>query len=145
MASITFTSAGMLSAPATISGTSTIVFASGLVTGAIGHMVAEPIDQSLTPDSIALSVWSASSAANNAAGTMGEKLNDAGSAANPWTEVIESGYTAAEILRLLAAYAAGNATGLDGSAAFTGIDGSTVRIQGTVSGNVRTITDLNAV
>jgi hypothetical protein len=144
-ASITFTAAGTLSAPASVAGTTSITFTSGLITGAIGHMVAEPIDQSLTPDSIALSVWSALSAANNDSGTMGEKLNDAGSAANPWTEVIESGYTAAQIMRLIAAYVAGDATGLDGSAEFTGLDGSTVRIEGTVTGGDRSITGLNVV
>ncbi len=65
----------------------------------------------LTPTSVATAVWSAVAGSNNAPGTMGEKLNDAGSASNPWTEVIESGYTAAQILRLLAAVAAAKATG----------------------------------
>lgn len=72
----------------------------------------------LSTANVGQAVWSALAAANNAPGTMGEKLNDAGSAANPWTEVIESGYTAAEILRLLAAVAAGKASG-GGSAAIT--------------------------
>lgn len=61
----------------------------------------------LSTSNVGQAVWSALAAANDSSGTMGEKLNDAGSAANPWTEVIESGYTAAEILRLLAAVAAG--------------------------------------
>jgi hypothetical protein len=62
-----------------------------------------------------------------------------------WADVIESGYTAAEILRLLAAYAAGNATGLDSTAAFVGLDGTTTRIQGTIAGPTRTITGLDGV
>ncbi len=61
----------------------------------------------LTTANVGDAVWSALAAANNTSGTMGEKLNDAGSASNPWTEVIESGYTAAQILSLLAAVAAG--------------------------------------
>lgn len=61
-----------------------------------------------------------------------------------WAEVIESGYSATEILRLLAAYAVGTATGLNGSAAFKGIDGTTTRITGTVDGVNRTITALDA-
>jgi hypothetical protein len=65
----------------------------------------------LTTANVGPAVWASIAAANNAPGSMGEKLNDAGSAANPWTEVIESGYTAAEILRLLAAVAAGKASG----------------------------------
>jgi hypothetical protein len=64
----------------------------------------------LSTANVGPAVWAALAAANNASGTMGEKLNDAGSASNPWTEVIESGYTAAEILRLLAAVAAGKST-----------------------------------
>lgn len=65
----------------------------------------------LTAGEVATAVWAAIAADNDVTGTMGEKLNDAGSASNPWTEVIESGYTAAEILRLLAAVAAGKAAG----------------------------------
>jgi hypothetical protein len=64
----------------------------------------------LTPEGLRDAVWGALAAGNNGVGTMGEKLNDAGSASNPWTEVIESGYTAAEILRLLAAVAGGKTT-----------------------------------
>lgn len=40
----------------------------------------------LTTANVGQAVWSALASANNDAGTMGEKLNDAGSAANPWTE-----------------------------------------------------------
>jgi len=36
-------------------------------------------------------VWSAVAANNNTAGTMGEKLNDAGSAGNPWTDTTTYG------------------------------------------------------
>ena len=39
----------------------------------------------LTTSNVGQAVWAAVAAANNAAGTMGEKLNDAGSASNPWT------------------------------------------------------------
>lgn len=61
----------------------------------------------LNTANVAAAVWEAVAGAYNSAGSMGEKLNDAGSASNPWTEIIESGYTAAEILRLIAAAAAG--------------------------------------
>lgn len=37
-----------------------------------------------TPAQIAAEVWSAVATDNNTAGTMGEKLNDAGAAGNPW-------------------------------------------------------------
>ncbi len=93
----------------------------------------------LTAETVAQSVWAAAASASNSAGSMGEKLNDAGrtnitagliipcagsmgeklndagSASNPWTEVIESGYTAAEIMRLLAAVMAGKSNGGGGT------------------------------
>jgi len=65
---------------------------------------------------------------------MGEKLNDAGSGSNPWTEVIEGTYTAAELLRIMAAALAGE---LSGAATTTitikGVDGTTDRITATVT------------
>ncbi len=67
----------------------------------------------LTTANVGNAVWSALAAANNDPNTMGEKLNDAGSAANPWTEVIEGTYTAADIMRLLSAVAAGKTTIVD--------------------------------
>lgn len=98
----------------------------------------------LTPEGLRDAVWSAAAAAYNTSGTMGEKLNDAGSAANPWTEVIEAGFTAAEILRILAAHAAGAATGLEGAnPQFTGLDGTTLRIDGTYAAGTRTIDSLD--
>lgn len=99
----------------------------------------------LTTGNVGAAVWSAIASANNTAGTMGEKLNDAGSASNPWTEVIESGYTAAEILRLLAAVAQGDASGLEsGAPVFKSIDGATDRVTATYSGGTRTVTGRDA-
>lgn len=95
----------------------------------------------LNSANVAASVWGALAVGNNGAGTMGEKLNDAGSASNPWTEVIESGYTAAQILRLIAAAIQGDATGLEsGTPTFKGLDGTTDRIVGTYSAGTRTVT-----
>lgn len=94
----------------------------------------------LSTANVGASVWNALAASFNAVGTMGEKLNDAGSASNPWTEVIESGYTAAEILRLIAAATQGSATGLEGAApAFKSIDGTKDRITATYSNGTRTV------
>lgn len=47
-----------------------------------------------TVEQIATGVWSALASANNTAGTMGEKLNAAGTAGDPWTADL-SGYTTA--------------------------------------------------
>jgi hypothetical protein len=87
----------------------------------------------LSPENLAASVWNSLAASFNSAGTMGEKMNDAGSAANPWTEVIESGYTAAEILRILAAVAAGKSSG-QGSV-FRDLGDTKDRVSGTVDSN----------
>jgi len=58
--------------------------------------------------------------------------------------IVEAGYTADQILRLLAAVAAGNAAGLEsGSPAFDGLDGSR-RIEGTYVGGVREVTLIDA-
>jgi hypothetical protein len=58
--------------------------------------------------------------------------------------VIEGDLTMRQVLRLLTAYAAGNATGLTGSAVtFRSVDGSKTRIGGTVTGGNRTITVLD--
>jgi hypothetical protein len=67
----------------------------------------------LSPQSLAAAVWSALAASSNDAGSMGEKLNDAGSAANPWTETIESGLTAAQAMRLIVAAVAGKLSGAE--------------------------------
>lgn len=97
----------------------------------------------LTTANVGQAVWSALAASNNDAGTMGEKLNDAGSAANPWTEVLESGMTAAEILRVILAGVAGDCTVTDAGGGsytivFKSVDGAIDRITGTTtSGGVR--------
>lgn len=69
------------------------------------------VSSELSPENLTRQVWSAIASENNIAGTMGEKLNDAGSASNPWTEVLTSGgYTAAELMRMFAAVLGGRST-----------------------------------
>lgn len=89
----------------------------------------------LSPENLAASVWNSLAASFNSVGTMGEKINDAGSAANPWTEVIESGYTAAEILRILAAVAAGKSSGQNTNPVFRDLGDTKDRVSGTVDSN----------
>lgn len=101
----------------------------------VGHMEASILPfTELSPAALASAVWSAVAADNNDTGTMGEKVNDAGSASNPWTEVIEGSFTAAEMLRVIAAALAGE---LSGAATTTitikGVDGATDRIVATVT------------
>jgi hypothetical protein len=99
----------------------------------------------LSTANVGQAVWAALAAVNNGTGTMGEKLNDAGSASNPWTEVIESGYSAAEVLRLILAFAANNAEGLEGpTPVFKSVDGTKNRITATYVDGERTVTARDA-
>lgn len=114
----------------------------------------------LSPENLAASVWNSVAASFNSAGTMGEKLNDAGSASNPWsdttnygagtkgqlledaagainvwTQVIESGYTAEEILRLIASVSVGKSSGQPTSPVYRDIADTKNRVSGTVDSN----------
>lgn len=64
-------------------------------------------------DQVAASVWEINSGFVNVPGTTGEKINAAGSAGNPWTEVLEGGKTAAELMRLILAATAGKCEVVD--------------------------------
>jgi len=52
----------------------------------------------LSPEALAAAVWNAVATVFNSAGTMGEKLNDSGSASNPWATDID-GKTAGDRLK----------------------------------------------
>lgn len=69
----------------------------------------------------------------------------AGGVAAVWAAVLESGLTATELVRLIAAAVQGDATGLEsGTPAFKSIDGLTTRLDGTYAAGVRTITTRDA-
>jgi len=133
---------GLAELLADLTGTGTLE--DSVITG-LAEMIADLVvtGTGLTTANVGSAVWGANAAANNVAGTMGEKLNDAGGASNPWTEVIESGYTAADILKLLAAATSGKMTVAGSSITFTGIDGVTERIAATMSGGGRSDVDLD--
>lgn len=77
--------------------------------------------------------------ATTSAGGSGPTAGDV--AAAVWAELVEAGFSAAALLRLLAAQAAGDATGLDSATTtFASLDGSRTRITGQVAGGVRTVT-----
>lgn len=69
----------------------------------------------LSPTSLAAAIWNAVANEFNDAGSMGEKLNDSGSASNPWTETIEGLYTAEDVLKILFSIAVGKTTITPGS------------------------------
>lgn len=61
-----------------------------------------------------------------------------------WQKVVEAGFTAEQVLRILAAQAAGTATGLNSSSTqFYGLDGTTVRIAGEITSDGRNVTSLD--
>jgi len=68
-------------------------------------------------------------------------LSPEGLAAAVWERIIESGFSAEQVLRIVAAQAAGDATGLEGpSAVFKSLDGTKNRIVGTYSAGTRNVT-----
>jgi hypothetical protein len=97
----------------------------------------------LSPENLARSVWESIAADNDLPGTMGEKLNGAGSAGNPWTEVIESGLTAAQIMRIILAVQAGTTEITGTSVKFKAQDGITDRVDAIVASGERTSVTLN--
>lgn len=111
------TNTPILGAEASIIASATITFTAGMTPYAIGIMQGTTEEAGLTNAGIANSVWG---------------------------KVIEAGYSADEMLRILTAFAAGSATGLEGvNPQFTGIDGTTLRIDGAYSAGTRTIDSLN--
>jgi hypothetical protein len=103
--------------PPILTGTATITITGSLVPYAIGNMTGTTEESGLTPAGIANRVWS---------------------------QIIEAGFSAEQIVRLLAAHAAGAATGLEGAnPQFTGLDGTTLRIDGTYNAGTRTIDALD--
>lgn len=124
-----------------------LLVGSGAATGStltgIGELEADIVSfGALSVEGMREAVWDAVAASYNNPGTMGEKMNDAGSASNPWTEVIESGYTAAEILRILASVAAGKSSGQPTAPVFRDIADTKDRVSGTVDsqGNRTSVT-----
>ncbi len=74
----------------------------------------------------------------------GTGLSTANVGAAVWAQVIEAGFTAEQILRVLAAFAAGDGADLEGgNPEFTGLDGATTRIAGTYSAGTRNVTSVN--
>jgi len=108
-----------LGALASLVGSSSWAIAGTLTPYAIGNMAGTTVDSTvLTGEVVASAVWA---------------------------KAIEAGFTAEQVLRILAAHAAGAATGLEGAnPQFTGLDGATVRIDGTYSAGTRTIDAINA-
>lgn len=86
-----------------LSGLGTLVITSGTIPGSMSAEISS-IGGILTAEDVAAAVWNSVAAGFNSVGSMGEKLNDAGGAANPWNEVLAPGLTAAQIMLMLEAF-----------------------------------------
>lgn len=138
-ATITFAQAGTVAGALSAVGQASVSFDVGTATlGAVINALASAgfaISASATPRA---NGWLAGNI------TPYTELSPQSLATAVWQQVIEAGFTAEQILRIVAAHAAGAATGLEGAAPqFTGLDGVTVRIDGAYSGGTRTINTLD--
>jgi hypothetical protein len=98
----------------------------------------------LSPQSLSAAVWEALASAYNTPGSMGELLNSAGAAADPLLGTVEGGLTLRDVLRILLAVNAGDATGLEGSTmVFKSQDGTVDRVGATYSSGARTVTSVD--
>lgn len=136
-AAVALSASGLLFASKAVSGSAQVSLTASGLTIALGHAggtAGIALDCDWSPYAVG---W--------VSGTTAESgLTPTGIANAVWQKVIEAGFTAEQIVRILAAHAAGEATGLEGAnPQFTGLDGSTVRIDGTYSAGTRTIDSLN--
>jgi hypothetical protein len=141
-ASLLFDAAALLGAKASGTGAATFAVTGAVTPYAIGQMAGSTVDAGvLTPASIAGAVWTSDAAQYADAGTMGELLNSAGAAADPLLGTVEGTLTLRDVMRLMLAVNAGDATGLEGSSmVFKSQDGATNRVQASYSSGARTIT-----
>ncbi|HPL78875.1 MAG TPA: hypothetical protein PKY40_07725 [Burkholderiaceae bacterium] len=138
-ASAIFSQTGALAGALSASGSSAFSIA-------VPSVLLGAIVNAIGPATATLSGTATPSAIGNLAGdiTPYTELSPQNLASAVWSTVIEAGFTADQILRILSAHAAGAATGLEGAnPQFTGIDGTTLRIDGSYSAGTRTIDALN--
>lgn len=98
----------------------------------------------LSPQNLAAAVWGSLAVQYDSAGTMGELLNSAGAASDPLLGIVEGTLTLRDVMRLLLAVNAGDATGLEGGTmVFRSVDGATIRVQASYATGTRDVTTLN--
>jgi hypothetical protein len=81
---------------------------------------------------IAQEIWQSQASGYMSPGTMGEKLNAAGTAGDPWTKIIEAGYSAEDILKFIASALVGKTSKSGSTVIFRDLDDVKDRITGTV-------------
>ena len=141
-ATFSINASAAIGAIANLTGAASISFSASAPAYAVGHMTGEATSNTpLSPQSLADAVWSAVANTYNASGSMGELLNSAGSAADPLLGTVEGALTLRDVMRILLAVNAGDATGLEsGTMVFKSQDGNTDRVEATYSSGARTVT-----
>ncbi len=93
-ANITFSESALLGALAGLSATGTITLTPTAISYAVGYLSGTSTNETeFSAAALAAAVWSALAASYNEAGTMGEKMNDAGAAGDPWSTSLPGTYT----------------------------------------------------
>ena len=134
-----------LGAESGVFGSTTFTFTATATPKALGNIsgAVTPFTE-LSPQSLANAVWSALAVENDEVGSMGELLNSAGSAADPLLGIVEDTLTLRDVMRLILAVNAGDATGLEsGTMSFRSQDGTIIRVQASYSSGARTITTID--
>lgn len=102
----------------------------------------------LSPNSLAAAVWNAVAGDFNDTGTMGEKLNDAGSASNPLTEIVEGTLTLGDVMRIILAIQTGKTTIVPtgpgtATVSFRSLDDSKTRVEAEMDESERIVVTLD--
>ena len=99
----------------------------------------------LSPEGLAQAVWNGLAGTYSTPGTMGALVNASGAGGDPWAVTLEGPYTAADLLRIVSAVMAGDATGTNqpGTTVFRSLDGTKDRVTATQAEGTRTITGLD--
>ena len=94
-ATVTFSTSALIGALAGVSGSTTVTLSpAGTILG-VGYMSGLSTNETeFSEAALDRAVWTALATDYNDAGTMGEKMNDAGSGGDPWATVVPGSYTA---------------------------------------------------
>jgi hypothetical protein len=87
---------------------------------------------------IADAVWDEATADHQTAGTTGKAVTDAQSAGDPWESTLEGSYTASDLLRIVAAVAAGKTSIAGTTVTFRDVTDSSDIVEGSMTDSERT-------
>lgn len=141
-AAISLSGTALIGALAGVTGASSITLSPTAAIRAVGYLAGQSTNETeFSPDALARAVWDALAADFNTAGTMGEKMNSAGSAGDPWTTAMPGAYaanTAGDYINKIKKYVANKITISGSTYSVKEDDGSTEFESGTTSTTERT-------